>query len=148
MRLYLGARDLKRGQDVAQEIGARAVQLDVTDEDSVQAAARLIHEEVGSLDVLINNAAISGRDVTGRGSSAVITGTGPPGAVEDAFAGVRRLQPEQCRAGFHRPMDLVRKELPGMGVSDSAMVVRLPARGRRHLMADEIPPWSHATPRA
>ncbi|WP_411113910.1 SDR family NAD(P)-dependent oxidoreductase [Streptomyces sp. 029-5] len=58
--VYLGARDLKRGHEAAQQTGARAIQLDVTDEESVQAAAELVREEAGTLDVLINNAAISG----------------------------------------------------------------------------------------
>ncbi|MFG3661508.1 SDR family oxidoreductase [Streptomyces sp. NPDC047706] len=58
--VYLGARDLKRGQETAEQIGARAVQLDLTDDDSVQAAAHLIRQEAGHLDVLIDNAAISG----------------------------------------------------------------------------------------
>ncbi|WP_433572077.1 SDR family NAD(P)-dependent oxidoreductase [Streptomyces sp. CA-251247] len=58
--VYLGARDLKRGQEAAGKFGARAIQLDVTDEESVQAAAELVREEAGTLDVLINNAGISG----------------------------------------------------------------------------------------
>ena len=58
--VYLGARDLKRGQEAAEQFGARAVQLDVTDEESVQAAAKLVREEAGTLDVLINNAGVSG----------------------------------------------------------------------------------------
>ncbi|MFD7439271.1 SDR family NAD(P)-dependent oxidoreductase [Streptomyces sp. NPDC059861] len=58
--VYLGARDLERGQKAAEQIGARVLQLDVTDEPSVQAAAKLVREEAGSLDVLINNAGISG----------------------------------------------------------------------------------------
>jgi NAD(P)-dependent dehydrogenase (short-subunit alcohol dehydrogenase family) len=42
-------------------LGARAVQLDVTDDVSVEAAAKAI-EAGGGLDVLINNAGIEGRD--------------------------------------------------------------------------------------
>ncbi|MFD7439270.1 SDR family NAD(P)-dependent oxidoreductase [Streptomyces sp. NPDC059861] len=58
--VYLGARDLKHGQEAAERIGAHALQLDVTDEQSVQTAARRVREEAGLLDVLVNNAAISG----------------------------------------------------------------------------------------
>ncbi|MGO4445549.1 SDR family oxidoreductase [Mycobacterium sp. 2YAF39] len=58
--VYLGCRDPKRGQDAAQQLGARLVRLDVTDDDSVSAAAHLI-EEMGGLDVLVNNAGIEGR---------------------------------------------------------------------------------------
>ncbi|WP_029106253.1 SDR family oxidoreductase [Mycobacterium sp. URHD0025] len=58
--IYLGCRDAQRGQDAAQKLGARLVQLDVTDDDSVSTAAQLI-EELGGLDVLVNNAGVEGR---------------------------------------------------------------------------------------
>ncbi len=58
--VYLGARDRQRGADAAASLGARPVLIDVTSEDSVQAAAALIREQAGHLDVLINNAGISG----------------------------------------------------------------------------------------
>ena len=58
--VYLGCRDHRRGQDAAQRLGARLVQLDVTDDDSVAAAAQLVNE-MGGIDVLINNAGIEGR---------------------------------------------------------------------------------------
>lgn len=58
--VYLGCRDPQRGQHAAQQLGARLVQLDVTDDGSVAAAAALV-EELGGLDVLVNNAGIEGR---------------------------------------------------------------------------------------
>jgi NAD(P)-dependent dehydrogenase (short-subunit alcohol dehydrogenase family) len=58
--VYIGCRDPQRGQTAAQQLGARLVQLDVTDDESVTAAAELI-EELGGLDVLVNNAGIEGR---------------------------------------------------------------------------------------
>ncbi len=58
--VWIGARDPGRGQAAAAELGARFVQLDVTDDDSVAAAAATIDREHGSLDVLVNNAGISG----------------------------------------------------------------------------------------
>jgi NAD(P)-dependent dehydrogenase (short-subunit alcohol dehydrogenase family) len=58
--VYLGARDLDAGREVASEIGATAIQLDVTDGRSIVAAAQQLRDEVGSLDVLVNNAGISG----------------------------------------------------------------------------------------
>lgn len=58
--VYIGARDARRGQEAAAELGARFVQIDVTDEDSVKAAAEFVREDAGHLDVLVNNAGISG----------------------------------------------------------------------------------------
>lgn len=58
--VYVGARNAQQGQEAAAELGARFVQLDVTDEDSVKAAAEFIREDAGHLDVLVNNAGIIG----------------------------------------------------------------------------------------
>ena len=59
--VLVGSRNLERGEAAAKTIrgDARALQLDVTDEASIAAAAERIREELGRLDVLINNAAIS-----------------------------------------------------------------------------------------
>ena len=53
--VWIGARDEARGEQAADTVGARFVQLDVTDDASVSAAA----ERVRALDVLVNNAGIS-----------------------------------------------------------------------------------------
>ena len=58
--VYLGARDLERGRDVAKALGARALAIDVTDDASVRAAADHVRQEAGALDVLVNNAGIAG----------------------------------------------------------------------------------------
>ena len=55
--VYLGSRDAERGRRAADRLGARAVQIDVTDESSVRAAAKAIEAD-GGLDVLVNNAGI------------------------------------------------------------------------------------------
>ncbi|GAB3386645.1 SDR family NAD(P)-dependent oxidoreductase [Humibacter soli] len=55
--VYLGSRDEGRGRAAADELGARFVQLDVTDDDSVTAALASIEAD-GGLDVLVNNAGI------------------------------------------------------------------------------------------
>ena len=63
-----GSRNLARGEAAAGTIegDARAIQLDVTDQASITAAAERIRTELGRLDLLINNAAISHtRDMTG-----------------------------------------------------------------------------------
>ncbi|MEU0881705.1 SDR family NAD(P)-dependent oxidoreductase [Lentzea sp. NPDC005914] len=53
--VWLGSRDSSRGEAAASEVGARFVQLDVTSDESVAAAAKV----VGELDVLVNNAGIA-----------------------------------------------------------------------------------------
>lgn len=58
--VYLGARDAERGRRAAEQLGARFVQLDVTDDASVQAAAKTVEAD-GGLDVLVNNAGIEQR---------------------------------------------------------------------------------------
>ncbi|WP_327118192.1 SDR family oxidoreductase [Streptomyces sp. NBC_01341] len=58
--VYVGARDARRGEEAAEKLEARFVRIDVTDEDSVQAAAAFVREEAGRLDVLVNNAGIAG----------------------------------------------------------------------------------------
>jgi NAD(P)-dependent dehydrogenase (short-subunit alcohol dehydrogenase family) len=58
--VYLGARDSTRGRRAAATVDARAVELDVTDDASVHAAARQVRDEAGGLDVLVNNAGIAG----------------------------------------------------------------------------------------
>jgi NAD(P)-dependent dehydrogenase (short-subunit alcohol dehydrogenase family) len=57
--VYIGARDSERGSAAASELGARFVQLDVTDDASATAALQEINDREGRLDVLINNAGIS-----------------------------------------------------------------------------------------
>ncbi|HEY6692515.1 MAG TPA: SDR family NAD(P)-dependent oxidoreductase [Solirubrobacteraceae bacterium] len=63
--VWVGARDPERGRAAAQELGARFVQLDVTDDASVAAAAAEV-EAAGGLDVLVNNAGISGGRIPPR----------------------------------------------------------------------------------
>jgi NAD(P)-dependent dehydrogenase (short-subunit alcohol dehydrogenase family) len=59
--VLVGSRDLARGVEAARSIGgdARAVQLDVTDRVSIADAASRIRDELGRLDILVQNAAIS-----------------------------------------------------------------------------------------
>lgn len=63
--VWLGARDETRGRAAADEVGARFVQLDVTDDASVAAALATI-AAAGGLDVLVNNAGIA---IRGEGST-------------------------------------------------------------------------------
>jgi NAD(P)-dependent dehydrogenase (short-subunit alcohol dehydrogenase family) len=60
--VWVAARDDDRGRAAAEALGARFVQLDVTDDASVAAAAEHVRAETG-LDVLVNNAGIIGPPV-------------------------------------------------------------------------------------
>jgi len=77
--VLVGSRNITKGETAAMSIGAvaHAVQLDVTDQASITAAAERIRSEFGRLDVLINNAAISN---TGR----------PPGMSVAEYARLNR----------------------------------------------------------
>ncbi|MEB7769017.1 SDR family NAD(P)-dependent oxidoreductase [Mammaliicoccus sciuri] len=59
-KVYIGSRDESRGKKAAEDIGVDYVQLDVTDDQSVKSAAETILDQEGHLDILINNAGISG----------------------------------------------------------------------------------------
>ncbi|WP_250008389.1 SDR family oxidoreductase [Actinoplanes sp. M2I2] len=69
-RVVVGARDRVKGEAAAEKLRAAgveafAVPLDVTSDSSVARAAELIGDRAGRLDVLVNNAGISGE--TGPG---------------------------------------------------------------------------------
>jgi NAD(P)-dependent dehydrogenase (short-subunit alcohol dehydrogenase family) len=77
--VVLGSRDLDRGEAAAKELVAEghevvAVQLAVTDESSVSAAAEWVDQRYGRLDVLVNNAGIipAGDDAVSRVQSDVL----------------------------------------------------------------------------
>ena len=57
--VWMGARDAARGRQAADALGGTFVQLDVTSDESVTTAAHVI-AAAGGLDVLINNAGITG----------------------------------------------------------------------------------------
>ncbi|WP_420572610.1 SDR family oxidoreductase [Kordia sp.] len=59
--VILGVRDEKKGQHAVhqlQNVNARYVVIDVTDEKSISLAEQYIHDNFGKLDVLVNNAGI------------------------------------------------------------------------------------------
>jgi NAD(P)-dependent dehydrogenase (short-subunit alcohol dehydrogenase family) len=58
--VYIGSRDAERGRRAAEQLGARSVLLDTTDDASVQAAVKVIETD-GGLDILVNNAGVEER---------------------------------------------------------------------------------------
>jgi len=69
--VWAAARDPERGRAAAEELGARSLILDVSDDASVEAAATTVAEATGGvLDVLVNNAGISGGIIPVRDETA------------------------------------------------------------------------------
>jgi NAD(P)-dependent dehydrogenase (short-subunit alcohol dehydrogenase family) len=66
--VYLGSRNAENGEKAVAALGdnARAIQIDVTQKDSIAAAAGRIEAEQGRLDLLVNNAGISHGGKPGR----------------------------------------------------------------------------------
>ena len=63
-KVLIGARDETRGREAAEKLknegfDAEFVPVDVTDEKTLEAAAKYVEENYGRLDILINNAGIS-----------------------------------------------------------------------------------------
>ncbi|MGK9124262.1 SDR family NAD(P)-dependent oxidoreductase [Olivibacter sp. SA151] len=67
-QVYVGSRNLSNGEKAAAEIGenATAIQLDVTQQQTINAAVARIEQEYGRLDLLVNNAGISHAGKPGR----------------------------------------------------------------------------------
>lgn len=64
--IYLGSRDLEKGNDIVEELSKngyeniKAIEIDVTQPNTILSAKKIIEKEQGYLDILINNAGISG----------------------------------------------------------------------------------------
>jgi NAD(P)-dependent dehydrogenase (short-subunit alcohol dehydrogenase family) len=58
--VWMAARDVERGRETADALGGRFVQLDVTSDASVAGAVERVAAVSGRLDVLVNNAGITG----------------------------------------------------------------------------------------
>ena len=59
-RVYLGARNPELGKSAADRIGAQFLEVDVTSQESVDRAAETVEQTDGHLDVLVNNAGVTG----------------------------------------------------------------------------------------
>ncbi|WP_369055588.1 SDR family oxidoreductase [Kineococcus terrestris] len=88
--VLLGARDPDRGRAAADALGVRFVQLDVTDDASVEAAVADVRAREGGLDVLVNNAGLNqpyrpAEELTAADASTVL-GTNVVGVVRVTHA--------------------------------------------------------------
>ncbi|GAB2938430.1 SDR family NAD(P)-dependent oxidoreductase [Rhodococcus aerolatus] len=84
--VVLGARDPEAGAAAAADVGARFVRIDVTDDASVTAAAEDVAAHEGTLDVLVNNAGVSGA----QQDPAALTGADALAVLDVNVAGVIR----------------------------------------------------------
>ena len=123
--VYGAARRLAKMKDI-QEEGAHILSLDVTDEDSMNAAIEKILAEQGRIDGLVNNA-----------------GFGAYGALEDVALDEARRQFEVNVFGLMRLTQLV---LPAMREAGSGRIVNISSMGGRIWMP--IGGWYHATKHA
>jgi len=64
--VYLGSRNLEKGEEVVKELNEKgfqnikAIEIDVTNSESILKAKNMVENEQGKLDILINNAGILG----------------------------------------------------------------------------------------
>jgi NAD(P)-dependent dehydrogenase (short-subunit alcohol dehydrogenase family) len=87
--VLVGSRNFERGEAAAKSIegDARALQLDVTNQASIAGAAERIRNELGRLDVLVNNAGISHAGKPGRSlAEMVASGRGSVASLDEVRA--------------------------------------------------------------
>ena len=79
LTVLVGSRNLEQGKVAATSIGpgAHAIQIDVTDQASIAAAATQIRTGFGRLDVLVNNAGISDSARPGRSEAELAASNTP-----------------------------------------------------------------------
>ncbi len=64
--IYLGTRDFEKGDEIVKELSKngyeniKAIEIDVTQPNTILSTKKIIEKEQGHLDILINNAGISG----------------------------------------------------------------------------------------
>ena len=127
--VFIGARDEARGREAAEKLrgeglDARSLQLDVTDDASVAAAAARVEQEAGRLDILVNNAGIAIDD-------------GPPSRVS---IDVLRRTYETNVFGVVR---VTQAMLPLLRRSDAGRIVNL-SSGLGSLAQNSDPSWDYA----
>ena len=120
--VYAAARRLDR-MKALETAGARLLSLDLTNDSSIVAAAKRLHDEGGRIDVLVNNA-----------------GYGSYGAVEDVPMEEARRQFEVNLFGAARLIQLL---LPMMRVQKSGKIVNVSSMGGK--FGEPFGAWYHAT---
>ncbi|MBB3610018.1 oxidoreductase [Rhizobium sp. BK602] len=124
-RVYVAARGVDKMLDL-ERLGARALQMDVSDDDEIKAAVGIILAEAGGVDVLVNNA-----------------GFGLYGPVEDIAMDEARYQFEVNVFG---PARLTQLLLPAMRQRGSGTIVNITSMGGK--IYTLLGAWYHATKHA
>jgi NAD(P)-dependent dehydrogenase (short-subunit alcohol dehydrogenase family) len=125
-KVYVGSRDLGRGEQAARELGAtaQAIQLDVTDQASIDAAIAQITKDCGKLDVLINNAGIVNERTTDLQETKI------------------ELVEETMKTNFFGPFRLLKASVALLEKSDAPRVVNVSSTlGSITLGADANSPY-------
>src|ERR1700742_3105199 len=136
--VLVGSRNLERGEAAAKEVGpdALAIQLDVTDQASITAAAKRIRNELGRLDVLINNAAISNTNkLPGQSVEEYVKLTRPSNVSLDEMRAVWETNVFGVLAVYQAMLPLLRES------SDARIVNVSSAVGSLTLNADRAYPY-------
>ncbi|MDK4713855.1 oxidoreductase [Rhizobium sp. CNPSo 4039] len=124
-RVYVAARSVDKMLDL-ERLGARALQMDVSDDDEIKAAVGIILAESGGVDVLVNNA-----------------GFGLYGPVEDIAMDEARYQFEVNVFGSARLTQLL---LPAMRQRGSGTIVNITSMGGK--IYTLLGAWYHAAKHA
>jgi len=120
--VYGAARRVDKMKDI-QKLGAKVIEMDVTDEKSMIAGIETIQKAAGRIDVLINNA-----------------GFGSFGAIEEVSTADARYQLEVNVFGAARLMQLV---IPGMRDQHYGRIINISSMGGK--LAMPMAGWYHAS---
>ncbi|TGD77674.1 SDR family NAD(P)-dependent oxidoreductase [Hymenobacter wooponensis] len=129
--VYLGCRDLVKGQQAVAHLAeaglahVEAVQLDVCDKASIQAAAKTIRAKTSVLDVLINNAGVLGA----MPQNALLTG---PDQIREVFD-----------TNFFGPIEVTLAFLELLEPAPVPVIVNITS-GLASLTLQSDPTWIHA----
>jgi NAD(P)-dependent dehydrogenase (short-subunit alcohol dehydrogenase family) len=106
-QVIVASRKLEAANPVCEQIGHEVfpVQLDVSDQESVRAAAETVNGKFGTLNVLVNNAAIMGNSSMRNFDLKEIED-----AMDTNFLGPIRtskyfLPEKKCRCAHHQPIE-------------------------------------------
>ncbi len=106
-RVFMGCRSLEQGAEAAQGMdNVEVVQLDVSSDDSVKEAYKLLNNSLHSLDVLINNAGI---------------GVGRRGLVNPNIEEVKQIM----ETNFYGPMRMNGTFMPLIKSSDAGIIINI-----------------------